>query len=233
MKTKLFIFILLFNFAAATQCGAQHTRETRGDHHDTNFRYCRIVHKNSNEYTGSPYLNKEFQTGDVIKIDSRIYNDQKLRYNIYEDQIEFKNKDTIRIVPGKSFTKSVRIGEKTFIYTDYIINGKNHFGILEQLTKGNCSLYYRHKVDFEEAVKPSGYKEAKPANFMNVKGKFFIQITNKPIIDIHNKKHLLMQFPNKKKEIQKFIKTKKINIKKKADLIILVQYCNELNKASI
>jgi len=233
MKTKLFIFILLFIFSASTQCIAQHTNDTRGDHHDANIRLSRIGYKKSTDYTGNPYLNKEFQPGYIIRIDSCIYKDQKLRYNIYKDQIEFKSKETIQIVPGKDCTKSVRIGKKTFTYTNYIINGKNYFGILEQLTKGNCSLYYQHRVNFEEAVNYSGYKEAKPANFMNIKGKFFIQIDHNPIINIKNKKHLAMQFINHEKEIQKFIKTKKINLKMKEDLIKLVQYYNELIESSI
>lgn len=253
MRTRLIILILLYNFAATAQSKPNISREALGSTkmvsmqevsrflqsaslenlYEEYLKNKKLGITGSRYYTGSPYLDEEFQTGDLIRIDSLIFNNLELRYNIYKDNIEFINKGTIQVAPSKDYTNTVIIGEKTFKFTDYLIKNKTNFGFLEQLVKGNCCLYYQHKVGFKKATAPKAYGDAEPAKFINLKGRFFIQLSDKAIISINGKKDLLELLSNNKKKVQKFLKTEKLSLKKKRDLIKLVQYYNELNKSSI
>ncbi|RZT96042.1 hypothetical protein EV201_0673 [Ancylomarina subtilis] len=245
MKTKLFFFIILLcNFAATAQTynpegktGQEALLQKQLAEVQSFFKTAEENDANVdryayNRYEGSPYLDKEFQTGSLIKKDSSIFDNLKLRYNIYNDRVEFLKKDIIKIVPSRNFTSKVIIGEKTFKLSQYLIKGHPKFGYLEQLTQGDCCLYYRHKVSLNPAVQGNAYQEPKPAKFVNAKGMFFIQLKDEPIMQITKKKHLIVQLSNNNNDIQKFYKKEKINIKMKEDFIKLVQYYNELNESS-
>ena len=66
---------------------------------------------------GSPYLNKEFILGNIITKTRIQYVDVPLRYNIYNDDMEFEvgENDYLAISNPKGM-KEVRIGESVFVY---------------------------------------------------------------------------------------------------------------------
>lgn len=235
MRIKLIIFILLCNFAATAQSNAGRQFHS-SNLENSKAEYQRDKNLKLNEsikYTGSPYLNEEFKTGYLIKIDNSITKDLKLRYNIYSDNIEFMNKETIQVAPSENFTNKVIIGEKTFKYTSYNIKNKTQLGFLEQVVKGDCCLYYQHRVELIEAVTSLSYSNPEPAKFIKQRGQFFIQLSGKTINSVKRKKDLFKQFTNNKKEIEKFVKIEKLSLNKKEDLIKLVQYYNKLNNQTI
>lgn len=45
------------------------------------------------QIAGSPYLKKEFENGSIYTVQRQQYNEIPLRYNIYNDNLEFKTPD--------------------------------------------------------------------------------------------------------------------------------------------
>ena len=84
-------------------------------------------------------------------------------------------------------------------------------------------------VSYSEIIGEQGiYKFKLPNDFYVVDATlYWVRIDNE-IININGKRRFLKVFPEKKKELEEFIKTNKIKFKNNNNMMKLVQYCNEL-----
>jgi hypothetical protein len=178
---------------------------------------------------GSPYLNSDFIKGSLFTNNAVEYTDIPLRYNIYNDEMEFVSPEqkTLAMTTPEILDK-VTFGDYTMEYLPYDINGKVKHGFFIVISKGNASLYARPEVLFQQAVPPGAYKEPEPAKFIRKADSYFIRIGQEAALKVDNKKELLAAFTDHQGEIETFIKKNKIGTKDAADLKKLVEYYNSL-----
>lgn len=185
----------------------------------------------SGEYKidGNPYSNgKKF---DKINIDGFSKNVQDLRYNAYEDEMEFtQNNETYFTDKTEGLVVNFPELKKTYIVKNYTYLGNKKLGYLVLLNKKDAKygLFKREKVELIPGEKsPNAY--GKDANDYFAKEKDLYLISNgnqfyKFPKDIDELAGLLSLDKN---ELQSFTKANKINFNKEADLIKLVDFINK------
>jgi len=178
---------------------------------------------------GSPYLNDEFITGSVYTVSKTQYTDIPLRYNIYNDEIEFETPDKkIAAIDTPEIVEKVIFGEYTMEYIPFDYAKKVKKGFFQVLLKGNVSLYARSEVEFHKETPPAPYKEPEPAKFIRKADNYYLRFGMESAVSCGNKKELVESFPEHKNEMEAFIKKNKINVKKEDELKKLVEYYNSL-----
>lgn len=178
---------------------------------------------------GSPYLNDEFKEGTVFMTSKTKFVEMPLRYNIFNDQVEFRSDDgSLMVLSVPEVIEKVEFGETTLEYSVYSQLNKVRRGFFVVLEKGEASLYSRPRVTFEDARKPGAYSEAKPPRFIKRPDEYYIRIGKEPAELISKKKDIEELFTEHEKKMQEFIRKNKININRPEDLIKVVQFYNSL-----
>lgn len=174
------------------------------------------------EVNGSPYMCDTFKNGYIqTKSDSLIH--LLLRYNIYNDAIEFKIEEQIYTLKNNNEIEIVVIDDHTFKYLEFIkTNGSRIKGYLELLTKGTNQLYCKHRSRYYSKVPEQAYTPAKAPEFKPQSLTYFYSIGNNYPVQFKNKNSLLKLMNNHTKEkTNKISKTKEIRFWNKADVTSL------------
>ncbi|WP_163716649.1 hypothetical protein [Mangrovibacterium lignilyticum] len=172
---------------------------------------------------GSPYLNNEFVTGDIVTKDSVQYAGLKLRYNIYNDAIEFEKGDlAIELNPNFPLLYAV-IGD------DIFVKAEDKDGFFRVVSTGKVYLVEKMKIKYNDAKPASGYQAAKRPSFRSLNSDYYIQsVPGGEATELSNKNDVMSIFSDSKSEVAGFIKSEKIKIDKAEDLKKLVAYYNSL-----
>lgn len=178
---------------------------------------------------GSPFLNQEFINGSVYTTTKFQYADIPLRYNIFNDNIEFKTPENkvLAIAQPETIDK-ITFGDYTMEYLSYMNVKKVRKGYMLLITKGKASLYAKPEVVYTKATEAGAYKEPEPAKFERRSDIFYIRIETASAQRIDNKKDLIQVFPDHQNEIEAFVKKNKISPAKIDELKSLVEYYNSL-----
>jgi len=178
---------------------------------------------------GSPYLVDEFKNGDIVTTSNTKYIGIPLRYNAYNNEFEDPNKNAYNL--EKSTIKNLQIGDTQFIYKAYVINkniaGRSYF---EVLLSGKADLLKQYHVRFEPEKAPAAYADPIPARFSPEKADYYILFGDEAAQRIDNTKELLSCIPDKKEEIEKFIKSNKLRMSNEKDVIKIIEFYNSSEK---
>ncbi len=178
---------------------------------------------------GSPYLNDEFISGTVYMIQNQKYERIDLRYNIFNDQVEFNLPgEEVQILAAPEMLEKVEIGPTEMVYLPYSIGKKIKKGFLIVLLEGKASLYAKPEIFFKKAIEPAAYKDAQPPAFERRADQYFIRVGNSEAKLTGNKKELLDAFPDHENEIENFIKKNKTKTNDSLSLKQLVEFYNSL-----
>ena len=178
---------------------------------------------------GSPYLTNEFIDGSIFTIQKEKYVDIPVRYNIYNDQLEFKNADgEIQALANPEIVEKVEFGDYKMDYLPYTYSKKIRRGFFIILVEGKASLYTKKNINFKEAEQPGAYKEAEPPKFVKGPDEYFIRVGLEEAKLVGSKNDLMDIFPDHKNEIEQFIKKNKVKTNKPESLKELVDYYNTL-----
>jgi hypothetical protein len=226
----VFFFLSIFtNFSAAQVYLDYNTQETI-DFFRTN-KFISGAGNNSSfesQIQGSPYLNDEFSPGSIYTFDKQRYSDIPLRYNIYNDNLEFKTPaGEIQALATPEIVELAEFNSTQMVYLSYKSKTikKGFFVLME---KGKVSLYSKPGVMFKEATEPGAYKDAEPPKFVRKSDEYYLQFNSEPAIIIGNKKDLIAAFPDNQDKIKSFISKNKIKTNKPEGLTELVKYYNSL-----
>ncbi|PVX49916.1 hypothetical protein C7377_1555 [Balneicella halophila] len=178
---------------------------------------------------GSPYNDEYFVLGSITMKNGDTYDAIPLRYNIFDDAIEFVKDKKVYQVPNPENISRVNFNGKTYVYAPYEYKNelKNTFFLLHNA--GEAQLLEKEQVEFKEAEKPDVFKEAKPARFAKKNSDLYLKVGENSAREIKNKKGFLKLFPSHQEEIEKFVKQKKISTKDTDDLIEAIQYFNSIS----
>ena len=117
-----------------------------------NIAFRKSIDAPSFDYEGSPYDNNIFVKGDIYYDINQRFPDIPMRYNIFNDEMEFKmeGQETIyAIQPDKKIQKII-IPEDTFVVAEYQKKGKITPGFFKVLAIGEIDLLAKYQVDFKE-----------------------------------------------------------------------------------
>lgn len=176
---------------------------------------------------GSPYLNDDFINGTIYTTSKVQYVDIPLRFNIFNDAIEFRtNDDKVMAMATPEIIERVTFGEYEMVYAPYAVQKKMKRGFFKVILNGNISLYARPEILYQQPEEPGAYKEAKPARFVSKPDSYFLRNGLNEAIKVDKKNEVIDFFPEHKNEVAAFIKKNKIKTNKEADLKELVEYYN-------
>jgi hypothetical protein len=182
-----------------------------------------------NKIKGSPYLNNEFETGTVFTVQKLKYEDIPLRYNIYNDELEFKTPaGEILAMAAPETVEKALFGATQLIYLPYTESNKTKKGFFLVLLEGKASLYAKPGVMFKEPSAPAAYKDAEPAAFVKKTDEYYIRIGIEQAVLINSKKDLIAVFPDNQDKIESFIDKNKIKANKPEKLKEVVAFYNSI-----
>jgi hypothetical protein len=182
-----------------------------------------------NNIKGSPYLNNEFETGTIFTVQKKQYVGIPLRYNIYNDDLEFKNPaDEIQALATPEIVEKAVIGDTHLTYLPYLQANKTKKGFFIVLEEGKASVYSKPGILFKERTEPGAYKEPEPPKFVRKSDEYYIRIGVEQAVLIKSKKELIAAFPDNQDKIESFIDKNKIKTGKPEGLKEVVHYYNSL-----
>jgi len=187
---------------------------TPRDNKDNTEEFKKIAHK--------MYLTTAYLPAKVDNIDQTFY----LRYNIFEDEMEFvKGEDILYL--KKQAGRNVNF---TGLDTKYKI--LNHNGDLQYFvvnSEGKASLLTKLVVKYYEAAPAkSSYQKAVPADFKRRKDELYLMMGD-DMMRIPSKKNSFLElFGDKSSDIKNFMKKNKLGTKKLEDVKKAVDYYNTL-----
>lgn len=177
---------------------------------------------------GSPYLSRNFVEGMVVTSKGSTFNGVPLRYNCYDDILEYqKNNKPFEIFPKEQVGRA-EFGGKIFCYLQYE-NGKSvQKSYFHVLTEGKATLCAKYSISFFEKEEVRAFSESKPERFDDFKETYWLSLDKAPAKQILSKNQLLELFSGKKKEVESYIASQKLSIKNVGDLKKIADFYNSL-----
>ena len=240
MKTKiwlsLFLLFLLFHLPGITSAQAQHLEVNDVVLNVASTKILsNTIRLNESQNTvdlksikGSPYENDEFLMGRAMSDNLNISNPYFMRYNIYNDVIEIKDKEQ-SVEMSKSSDVYALINDREYHYESYSDeSGKLKKGYFILLYKGEqLALYARKTQRYKDVVKAkTSYHQDVPAAFVDSKD-YSMKKEGKMEFLSRSKKELTRQFPSLEAKLKSYIKTNRINVNDDADMIRLFAYIDQ------
>lgn len=174
---------------------------------------------------GSGYLNDKFTDARITLNTGQTF-EGPVRYDIFADQIEFKNEaNEIFTVQNPGIIRTVYMDSLIFNYFEPG-DFENIAGFYRLLVLGDYSLFRKYQVLLKnpEAAGPGSFSTA--ARFIPLDSKYYIMDPDANFIEITGKKDLML--PGKDAaELETFIKSAKIKVKAEKDLIRFTEFLNQ------
>lgn len=187
----------------------------------------KTVSSNSPDIDGSPYLHDEFQDGEVFYDGKYKFSNLQLRYNLYNDEIEYKEKNVVMAIVGQEKIDKVIINDEVFVY---IQKGtlKGLSGLVKMWNEEMPSVITKMKVEFmkKEAAKP--YVEPKPDRFERGHNKHYILKNETEIEKISSVKKLIKFLGKHSDELTVYSKKERISTGDASELAKLLDYYHTL-----
>jgi len=193
------------------------------------------IHSNEVPILGSPYLNETYKQGETL-ISGKTQTAALMRYNAFNESVELLDRNSQK--PRKLLRRkniSATFDGKTYLVLEYKEGNKKKLGYFNALNEGKVKLLYRPKKMFLQAETPdNGYDVYDPPIFKDV-SQYYFKIGEQTASLIKLRKRTLLRAIGDKEAILKpFIKKRKLNLSKEADVILLLNYYNSLyNKKQV
>jgi hypothetical protein len=180
------------------------------------------------EAEGSPYLLDDFILS-AIYANSNKASGILVRYNVFEDYMEFKHQGSLyMLMPDKSVEKVV-VGEVKFVVEEYSYKGKLKMGYLQMLDSGKVILFSRKEVNLIPAKEatPMQYNPT-PAKFERLQDVLYYKIGKGITLKVENIKKIIANLPDHTDEMSAFVKENQISTRNEEEVIKLFKFYNSL-----
>jgi hypothetical protein len=184
---------------------------------------------NYSNIIGDPFLYKDFipgsltlKTGETLPL--------YLRYDIYTDEIQFRQKEEIYVLVNTESVSVVMMDTLKFIYTRYmkspgdISSIENSWFLLKE--DGKCRLLIKKNLRLQSAEDAKPYQAAKPAKFIKTNDSFYLQPEGQNAMRVTSRKDILSILSDKSSELNKFIDSARLGAKDINDLRKIVAFYN-------
>jgi hypothetical protein len=177
---------------------------------------------------GSPYLDPEYKVGTVLTTDDVLLKDIPLRYNCFDDVLEYRKDNVAYNLKPEDKIKRAEFGGQVFVYKDYEADKGIHKSFFEIFSEGKATLCARFSVKFYKAEDLRGFADPKPARFDDLSEIYYIFVNNSPAQKVLSYNKLIKILADKKSEVDSFINKQKLSVKKGEDLKKIVTFYNSL-----
>jgi hypothetical protein len=186
------------------------------------------IDRSVKDYEGSPFLNEEFVIGQVFSTGKK-YTAVPLRYNIFNDQMEFRQNDlTYALYPGERIQKVI-IGDETYVVEKYEIRDKMDYGYLTRLDSGKLTVLAKKVVRFTDKQEAKALESSNtPAKFTRAADIYYYKIGSGEITKAGSLKTLISSLPDNQAQLESYAKKEKLNTRNAEDLKKLAAYYNGL-----
>ncbi|MGV3696483.1 hypothetical protein [Flavobacterium sp.] len=175
---------------------------------------------------GSPYINDKFLPATI----SNVTQSAMMRYDGYNDEFEFidTTSDTLVLHKSDKFnTISFKVGSAKYKLVEYSKKDTNVTGYLQWVAeKNNVTLYKRQSVEYiAERKATTSFEVNQPAKFERHKDVYYFKHGDNAVAEFPtNRKGLLKLYPDRKSELETFIKENKIDFDQETDLVKLIGF---------
>ena len=176
---------------------------------------------------GTPYLNEEFADGSIYYDGKYRIPSIPLRVNLYNDAMEYKDKNTILEVAKPERIDKIIIDEQTFVY----LTKKNKSEVNGYVRKWNelfPSVISKMQVKFMPKEEPRPFEEAKPDRFVRQNDKHYLLFADGEISEINSVKKLIKMLGDHQNELTDFSKEEKTSKNDAEELSKLLDYYHSL-----
>jgi len=181
---------------------------------------------NYSSIQGDPFLYKDFVSGSLtLKTGETL--PLYLRYDIYTDEMQFRQKDEIYVLVNIESVSLVMMDTLKFIYIKYMKSPgdiENSWFLLKE--DGKCRLLIKKNLRLQSSEDAKPYQAAKPAKFIQTKDFFYLQPEGQNAVRVTSKKDILNILSDKTNELSKFIDFGKLGAKEINDLRKIVAFYN-------
>ncbi|HET6556497.1 MAG TPA: hypothetical protein VFG54_04225 [Prolixibacteraceae bacterium] len=189
--------------------------------------YTRELEPKVENIEGSVYLNEEFIDGTVALTTGANYSKIPLRYNVYNEEIEFRNtRGQLFNINNPEGIQALTIGESKFIYTECKLKKENKKLFVEVLSEGNVSLLKHHRLKLMPAKNAQTHTAAQPPKLVKIPSEYMIKTLEGSTMIFKNEKELLNLLADKREAISALIDQQKLSVNKEEDLIKIMDYYN-------
>ena len=188
-----------------------------------------LEEKPQKEYTGSPYLNEEFVKGELYYNHQYVYQDIQLRYNIYNDAIEYLNKrnGVAYSLDANDKIDMAIIGIDTFVVDSIRCGKKLRKCYFKMLTDGKIRLLVKMRVVLIPRKNEQLYTAATLAKFARNADTYYVRVGRKAPRKTKNIKSLIALINNRKNALTVYYKKGKLR-NKPEDMARLIDYYESL-----
>ena len=183
------------------------------------------------ETLGSEYFRDEWMIGDLMTSDSTRLEDLSLKYNVSDNLLEIKVDEEIKVIPYEKVTAfylndPLKSKPVVFVSSEVLKEKKNVInGFYELVYDGPVDLLQKYKVEVVEASYNVAMDVGSKSDKLVQKSEFFVSTKSalEPL-ERNNSKFVAQLDKEKEEELLSFIKTHKLKLKKKEDLIKIFEY---------
>ena len=180
------------------------------------------------QIAGNPYFEKKFQKSYIQKIDGIEIKDILLRYNLYDNSMEYLKDGKVMIVLFPSEISRMNIAGNVFVCTKYMTQTNVSSGIFQLLYDGNYQLLKKDRVVIKLPSDKSDPVDS--ARFQRISPLYYVKYNNGPAHLINSQKILIRTLQPIPQTIIDFIKQNKINTKDERQLIDLMELIDQDTK---
>lgn len=180
---------------------------------------------------GTRYINDVFLPANVASQKGTYL----MRYDVANDNMEFKKAEGQVFVlnknPDSDYVITFNSTKEKYSLLKYNDkNGKEIFGYLKQLAgNDNITLYKRERINFvPEKIPKNGYEDKSPAKYQRGADEYYLKTNGKIEVFPSNKKKLLALYPDKKQQIETFLKEVDPSFKTDQGLSQITQFISTL-----
>jgi hypothetical protein len=232
MKVKIWSFFLILQFIQFQNLQAQDIYYLNKKILETldNISLKKSTEPLSFDYEGSPYNKDIFVKGDIYFDINQRFPNIPLRYNIFNDEMEFKieGQETIYAIKPDKRIQKIIIQEDTFVVAEYEEKTKIIPGFFKLLATGEIDLLAKYQVDFKEEQPAKALVLPEPAKFIRKEDQYYIKIKEGITQKISNIKKLIELIGNHKNELNDYTKKEKISARNESELIQFISFYNSL-----
>ncbi len=228
--------IIFFVFSCSFSASAQEIPMTGSTGAITDFLLEAMDKTNTNwvldgkreDIDGSPYLKDDFELGEIELIDNSVFTDILLRYNIYNDEIEYQDGGKNYSISAKHTLNKITIRDDIFVVEIYESSVGEKQGYFTLLANGEVKLLRKYNMELTDKVPARALQDPEPRKFIRKKDIYYVKEGLKRIHEFSNVKKLIEHLGDHQDELKTFTKKEKISSNNPEELAELINYYNSL-----
>lgn len=172
------------------------------------------------------YLCEEWKPCTIELSDGTVHDDRMIRYNIYNQQMEYAVGGDTAAIGNPEELKKLVIEDKAFVYRSFLCNGAVRHGYLEQLVKGKYELLLHRGIKYVYEEDP--YETGRgPVTRYYQENTYFLSCNNNIAEPLPAKKNeIISMLKEDEKELKKYVKENKCKLKSQEEIVDFFVFVN-------